>query len=153
MDESVFEALNISRMKMLPTEILNMIRDYSDTSMIWRIRTVSGLVERFSVATTRQFLSFPLQTVSAWQRGGQPVIADTTDMLPIMRLTIDSRGLREIERLKESPKFKTRRTEDCVFVVLSRDSLEGINAQFQVRTRYASDKTQNTKRYWSTDRV
>ena len=140
-------------MKILPTEILNMIRDYSDISIIWRFQMVSGLVERFPVATNGQLLSLLLQIVSAWKRGSQPVIADTTDMLPIMRLTIDSWGLREIKRLKESPKFKTRRTEGCVFVVLNRDSLEGINAHFKVRTRYASDKTQNNKRYYSTNRV
>ncbi|KAH7235355.1 hypothetical protein BKA59DRAFT_515886 [Fusarium tricinctum] len=49
-------------------------------------------------------------------------------MLPVMRLTIDSWGIREIERLAESPEFGRRRTDDLVFVVLSHQILEGINA-------------------------
>jgi hypothetical protein len=131
--ESVFEALNISSMRTLPAEILSMIRDYSAASMIWRFQTVSGLIERFPIATTDHLLSLPLQTVSAWKRGGQVMTAESADMLPVMRLTIDSWGIREIERLVESPEFRRRRTDGLAFVVLSHQSLEGINAYFKVK--------------------
>lgn len=131
--ESVFEALNMSSMRKLPAEILNMIRDYSASSMIWRFQTVSGLAERFPTTTTDHLLSLPLQTVSAWKRGGQVMTAERADMLPVMRLTIDSWGIREIERLVESPEFGRRRTDGLVFVLLSHQSLKGINAKFKVK--------------------
>lgn len=65
-------------------------------------------------------------------------------MLPVMRLTIDSWGIRDIERLVESPNFGRRRTDGLVFVVLNYESLEGINAYFKVklppvRDNYKSD--------------
>jgi hypothetical protein len=120
-------------MRRLPAEILSMIRDYSASNMIWRFQTVSGLIERFPIATTGPLLSLPLQTVSAWKRGGRVTTVERPDILPVMCLTIDSWGIREIERLAESLEFGRRRTDGLVFVVLSHESLEGINARFKVK--------------------
>lgn len=138
--ESLFDALNMSSTRRLPAEILDMIRDYSASSIIWRFQTVSGIVERFPIASTDHLLSLPLQKVSAWKRGSQVTTAERADMLPVMRLTIDSWGIREIERLVESPKFGRRRTDGLVFVVLSHQSLEGINAYFKVKPPPSQDE-------------
>lgn len=131
-DFSMLDDLGISRMRLLPLEVLQTVYEHSATSLFWRYTAASGLTQRLPAALSDQLLSIPLCTVSAWNRGGQPVTAETAHQLPVIRLTIDSWGIKKVERLPENPRFKTWRTDTFVFVILDQSHLEGVTAHFKV---------------------
>ncbi len=77
-------------------------------------------------------LSAPLTTVSSWERGGQSQLFGVPAALPITRITIDSRGIKAVERLAERPRQSGRRSDDAGFVFGDESQLRGINAKFKV---------------------
>ncbi|KAF5006175.1 hypothetical protein FDECE_7450 [Fusarium decemcellulare] len=132
-DWPVLDCLDISRnLALLPPEILGTIRRYSATSILWRFNAASKLTRQFPVALSDSLLSIPLYTIAAWKRGGQPVTTEG-HQLPIIRLTIDSWGIREVERLPSYPQFKTWRTDSLVFVILDQAYLKDVTALFKVK--------------------
>ncbi|KND90843.1 hypothetical protein TOPH_04652 [Tolypocladium ophioglossoides CBS 100239] len=108
-----------------------MVHRHSATSLFWRYNAASELTKRLT-ASSNQLLSIPLCPVSAWHRGGKPVTAETTHQLPVIRLTIDSWGITEVERLSGYPRFKRWRTDRLIFVILDQGCLEGVTAHFKL---------------------
>lgn len=129
---SVFNHVNIPRIRSLPPEILQIIYEYSATSIIWRFNTASEVIQRLTIPSSDHLLSIPLHKVSAWKRSGQPRTTETAHNLPVVRLTIDSQGIREVERLPGNPPFRRWRTDDFVFVTLNHEFLDGAVAHFKV---------------------
>ncbi|KAH8654723.1 hypothetical protein BGZ61DRAFT_524174 [Ilyonectria robusta] len=123
--------LGIPRMRVLTPEILRMVHGYSATSLFWRYSGALDLVRRLSTSSLDELLSVPLCTVSAWKRG-PPVLSKTVRQLPVFRLTIDSYGIREIERLPERPRFQRWRTDSLAFVILEQSYLQGVTARFKI---------------------
>lgn len=133
-DFSMLDDVGISRMRLLPPEVLQMVHGHSATNLFWRYSAASELAKRLNAALSDQLLSIPLCTISTWNRGGEPVITETDYHLPIVRLTIDSRGIKKIERLPEYPWFKRWRTDGLAFVILHQSCLEGVTAHLKVIT-------------------
>lgn len=134
---SVLDNLGLSGIKRLPLEVLDMIREFSADSVFWRYNTVLDFSRGLSSlpSTPRQVM--PLDRVRAWQRGELPITEKEGDPhLPVMRLTIDVKGIRKIERLSEHPRFKPGRTDHLAFIVLDEDSIIGIRAMFKVGHSY-----------------
>lgn len=130
-DWSVFDHVNISRMRLLPPEILKMIYEYSATSIIWRFNAASEVIQRLTIPSSDHLLSIPLHKVSAWKRSGQLRTTETAHNLQVVRLTIDSQGIREVERLPGNPPFRRWRTDDLVFVTLNHELLDGAITHFK----------------------
>jgi len=122
----------------LPQEILQIIRNYSASAHFWRY--VSGLDLAARLAETpepdpeEEYLVVPLREVVRWERGtSNPEVSK--EPLPVIRLTIDSRGIRRVESLtEEQARYRHERYDDRLFVVqgTSDAQLEGITALFQV---------------------
>lgn len=129
---SVFDYISISKMRLLPPEILKMIYEYSATSIIWRFNAASEVIQRLTIPSSDHLLSIPLREVSAWKRSGQLWTTETTHNLPVVRLTIDSQGIQEVERLPRNPLFRRWRTDGLVFVTLNYELLDGVIAHFKV---------------------
>ncbi|KAH7002360.1 hypothetical protein EDB80DRAFT_615582, partial [Ilyonectria destructans] len=150
-DWSVFDYINISRMRLLPPEILKMIYEYSATSIIWRFNTASEVIQRLTIPSSDHLLSIPLRKVSAWKRGGQPWTTETAYNLPVVRLTIDSHGIREVKRLPGNPLFRRWRTDSLVFVILNYELLDGAIAYFKFGSlRLELPKTCHGIQTWDT---
>ncbi|POR31267.1 Uncharacterized protein TPAR_08516 [Tolypocladium paradoxum] len=150
-DFSIFDGLGISRMRLLPPEVLQIVHGHSSTSLVWRYSAVSELTQRLPAALSDQLLSIPLCMVLAWNRGGQPVTTETVHRLPIIRLTIDSWGIKQVERLSERPGFKRWRTDSLVFVVLDQSHFEGVTAHFKFGLlRLSLPKTCHGLETWDT---
>lgn len=125
----------LMKMKSLPLEVIQIIHEFSAASPLWRFTAASALPHRLPAASSDQLLTIHLSTLLSWDRGCQPVIADigdTTSRLPIIRMTIDARGIKKVEQLPEQPRFTTWRTNTYVYVVLHRVHLGGIIAHFKV---------------------
>ncbi|KAJ3529490.1 hypothetical protein NM208_g9731 [Fusarium decemcellulare] len=150
-DWSVLDCLDISRsLASLPPEILGIIHRYSATSILWRFNAASKLTRRFPIALSDSLLSIRLCKVAAWKRG-QPVTIEEAHQLPVIRLTIDSWGIREVERLPGYPQFKTWRTDSLVFVILDQAYLKDVIALFKFGVlRLEVPKTCHGLQTWDT---
>ena len=137
-DFSMFDDLGMSRMQLLPPEILQIIYRDSATSLSWRYCAASKLSEQLPAVSSEQLFSIPLCTVSAWERGSRPVILEAIHHLPVIRLTIDSRGIKRVERLSGHPQFNRWRTDSQVFVTLDQRDLDGVSAHFKVNAPSSS---------------
>ena len=133
-DWSVLDKLGIS-LRSLPLEILQMIhKKYSTTSLVWRLNAASNLSRQLPTTLSADLLSIPLHAVVAWKRGGQPITEQIVNQIaPVIRLTIDSWGIQEVERLPGNPECRGRRTDGLVFIILDQKSLKGITACFKVK--------------------
>lgn len=76
----------------------------------------------------------PLQCISSWARGGQPILCESrSNDLPAMLLTYDWRGIRQIERLssRDAPR-RWRRTFGMAYTVLEEEDIIRVMAYFKV---------------------
>lgn len=144
-DLSAAEALDLLKLRDLPPEILNWIRIYSPTSLFWRYSSVLELARGLSKAAAsesacKDILSIPLPLIWTWKRGELPVSIAPSEVsapaispkAPIIRLTIDSYGLREVERLQEKPPYRTWRSDHLAYVIVEEHSLKHAVMHFKV---------------------
>lgn len=115
----------------LPFELAEMVRDFARPSTLWRFASVLDLVESLSVDKYNTMNSIPLSDIKSWDRGSVPTLsAGTND--PIIRLTVDSRGLRTIERLPEMPAPTELRTDYYAYVVEHEQVFKEVTADFNL---------------------
>lgn len=127
-------ALGIGRIRDLPPEILRIVHEHSSTSPFWRYSAASDLAQALCSIPPND-LSVPLLRVRAWERGCCPEVEEIADRLHAMRLTIDSYGIRRIERLAGSLRYQQRRTNHLAFVILEADKMQDVTAHFKVCSR------------------
>ncbi len=129
----------------LPIEIVQQVQSYSTSSLLWRYNAVLDLVDQLSVASPDELVSIPLWDVLAWERGGSLVLATEPTRPPIVRLTIDSRGINKVERLSERPRFDGQRYDDRFFALLTQTYEPGMSVIrdifIHVKVRHISSHT------------
>lgn len=125
-----------SGLRRLPVEVIDSIYHYLKGSLFCRYITVLSFTQEVSEAAQKQgMFSFPLGQVLKWERGGQPALEIPAANLPFfIRLTIDARGIRQVEGLAQLPTATNaiQRYDDKAFVILEEGSLRGIIAHFKV---------------------
>ncbi|KAH0593015.1 hypothetical protein MHUMG1_09262 [Metarhizium humberi] len=130
LDFSKLEDLGISRLRLLPREVLHIVYVYSATSLFWRYNSASELARQLPILSSER-RSVPLCAVVSWDRGGQLTTSNAINHLPVLRLTIDSWGIKKVERLPEYPAFQGWRTENLLFAVLQDRDIEGVTAHIK----------------------
>ncbi|KAI1506026.1 hypothetical protein F5X99DRAFT_404574 [Biscogniauxia marginata] len=113
----VLEGYALSELRKLSPEIIKTIQGFSATSLLWRFSSALELARFSSVAAPSELISIPLCQLPVWERGGVPIRA-TSRQAPFMRLTIDSRGIKTVERLPEMPRFELWRSDRLAFVII-----------------------------------
>lgn len=103
--QAFLDRLGLPEFRLLPPEIIQRIRNYSVDSLLWRHSSALDLAIQLSPTLSEDLVSIPLCQVSTWERGGQPVLAAASTQPPIIRLTVDSHGIRKIERLQVNPSY------------------------------------------------
>lgn len=104
-----------------------MIQNFSADNLVWRLTRVIGLTENGPPLSVMP-QAFHLSKISAWERGGEPVLAANgceSAMPQIIRLTVDSRGLQRVERLQEKPAHRPGRSESKAFAVFDERDVRG----------------------------
>ena len=129
-DFSAINRLGLSQMRTLPPEILQIIYQHSKTSPLWKYGAVTDLA-RSIISPPSSCVSLPLCEISAWTRGS---VVETLhrDRSPILRLTIDSYGIKSIESLSSYPEHRLWRTDYFVYVVTERSNVGGVIANHHV---------------------
>lgn len=71
----------------------------------------------------------PLVDIKAWVRGDAPLVGDTSGE-PVVRLSIDLRGLARIERLEKAE--DSRRSNHMCYIVEVAERFKGVSVEFRV---------------------
>ncbi|OTB05494.1 hypothetical protein M426DRAFT_319758 [Hypoxylon sp. CI-4A] len=121
-------------LKMLPLEILSIIKTYSQDSLFWRYSSVLGLANQFSSLVSNEVeASTPLRKISRWERGS-PIEAVTSPQYPYIRLTLDELGVTLVERLPAFPTYETWQSTRLVYVIVHEKDIEGVIAHIKFGT-------------------
>ena len=129
------EGCGIPGLRRLPPELIYMVYELSEKATFWRYVAIVSLGRELEAAPPAS-RTLPLRSVSAWTRGAEPSQSSqqSPDHPPILRLTIDRRGLAQIERLSERPPYRRGRSDSMAYVVLTEgeDDLENIIMHYKV---------------------
>ncbi len=125
-------------MASLPLELVQRVRSFSDGHDFWRYNSVCTLAAELSAAAPTKPVTVSLDDVEAWERGGELVVRPSASSFwSTMRLTIDWRGLRRIERWAGtpfSPAAASPKEKENKYVILHGELIE--KAHFQVSKLY-----------------
>ena len=135
--DDVARICRIPGLRRLPAEIKQIIWDYSQPNIIGRFSAVKRLADSLSTPQQDELVALPLCDVGTWHRGEDPITCKTA-MNPIVRLTVDSWGLKRIDRDSKSTKAREYRKDRHVFVVERPERLSGISVVFKVHIHHYS---------------
>lgn len=127
----------IPGLRLLPPELIRMIRDHFESGTFWRYISVVSFGRELSAISRDSNLpspitSIPLCNISAWSRGREPTLLQSPDRPPIIRLTIDYRGIRQIERLPRWPSCQYWRSNNMAFAIQEESQLRTVTTQVKV---------------------
>ena len=125
----------IPELKELPPEILYMVGQHSADALLWRYVSVLELAERLSAVQTEDLVELPLSRLGFWKRGSRHLLKLSHSSPGILRLGIDLRGIKTLERLSEHPRTTGTAGSCFAFIVEEDENLCGVIAQFKVRTK------------------
>ena len=129
----VAERYGLAGLGRMPPEIIQLIQDDSASALFWRLIAPLDLASRFKALPVDYFVSLPLHELAGWERGSLPLESKDLGHLPIVRLTIDSRGIRKVERLPAGePKFSSERFDNTAFIIRDVTDFKGVVALFKV---------------------
>ena len=112
-----------------------MVQGHSPSALFWRVASTLDLATRLSATPVGDLISVTMCEIDGWERGCQPVSCKDGKRLPIIRMTIDSLGIKKVERLsKDQLQYSPKRFDNMVFVNEHETSFTGVIAQFQVLT-------------------
>ncbi|MBE3041144.1 hypothetical protein IMZ48_00865 [Candidatus Bathyarchaeota archaeon] len=121
----------------LPVEIRQIIRSHSESALFWRLTAALDLAAQFHATPTSDHTSVPLRDVTGWERGCLPSLSKDSHHLRIIRITIDSCGIKKLERLPAGePRYSNRRFDTKVFVIMDEGHFDGVTALFKVLTTH-----------------
>ncbi|KAM4066686.1 hypothetical protein HRG_000747 [Hirsutella rhossiliensis] len=133
-------AWNLPQLPRLPPELVGMIHRQSHQSPLWRHSSASELACALSEAYDHEPLTVPFNRIEHWRRGELPKTAEaprggTNEGL--VRLTIDSHGLRRIERLQaKALNSSVSRSHSFAYIVEAAKMFSCVDVEFQVWALY-----------------
>ncbi|KAL6898637.1 hypothetical protein GGI43DRAFT_428333 [Trichoderma evansii] len=87
-------------------EIIYLIQSFSKSHILWRLCSVLRLVRDLELAETLETVTYSLPKVLSWSRA-EPlklVLAQDANLAgPLIKFTVDSRGIKSIERISTVP--------------------------------------------------
>ncbi|KAL7922270.1 hypothetical protein ACQKWADRAFT_84052 [Trichoderma austrokoningii] len=122
------------RRKFTP-EIARLIQSYSSSSVLWRLCCAHQLIEELQSAESDKAVTCSLSKVLHWFRGSSPKFVENEQVLhPFVRLIMDSRGIKSIERIPESSANKAFYipSHSSVFITELAEKLKTVEVEFQL---------------------
>ncbi|KAK4446919.1 hypothetical protein QBC34DRAFT_496513 [Podospora aff. communis PSN243] len=118
---SPMSALGLSHFNKLPVELVQQIWQNSTASTLWGYARVLDIAHHANESAPSQatLVTVPFSRVVSWERGSQPVLSPTPRILAkaqgppqTTRITIDSEGIRAIERFDYGALYDQRARRD-----------------------------------------
>ncbi|PTB70417.1 hypothetical protein BBK36DRAFT_1107697 [Trichoderma citrinoviride] len=117
----VAKHLGLPQLSALPVELADMILQRSADALLWRGIAAWRLAE--CLASMRDDPRQPqimwLREILSWERGGELVTSQLQALPPVVRLTLDSDGIRCVERLSGQPAYLRGGHTHTAYIVAS----------------------------------
>ncbi|KAI1873757.1 uncharacterized protein JN550_003026 [Neoarthrinium moseri] len=122
----------VPRLRLLSPELVQMVRDHSKPATFWRYISVLSFSRELAAASSDRSLptSIPLQNFAAWARGREAVLLEPPGEPPVIRLTIDAHGIKEVERLPRRRSYHPWRSDKMVYMIEEASSLGDYNTLY-----------------------
>jgi hypothetical protein len=128
------EAYGIRLLKLLPAELIQMVQEYSDSATFWRyihVLSTARELSRLKPDTAPPVISIPLCNILSWTRGDYAAVL-SSNCPPVVRLTLDHRGIRKVERLSKSSYEPGHRSDREAFVIAPTACFQDVVAVLKV---------------------
>lgn len=99
----------------LPMELFEIIKQLSSGAPFWRSTSALYLARR-AVPSTQSTQSLALKDVRQWTRGNENLLVSNNDRSAV-RITVDSDGIRQIERLHGLPTYMPESSGQLGFII------------------------------------
>lgn len=120
----------LARLQSLPPELLHAIRQLSPHALLWRtMRTIALALQASLQKEPTQ--TFALAGIRQWCRESRG-LAFAHDQQSLIKITVDSSGIREITRLHEWPPCCLQNSESESYIIEEAARLSGVKAQLKV---------------------
>jgi hypothetical protein len=133
---SAAEGLGIPQLATLPSEVLQLIAAYSRGSLVWKYLIIEARAEELSrcdeSSSKEDDIVYNLGTFKKWHRGQDAEFDEDPPESFVFRLTLDSHGLLDIERLPNWPEYKSCRYGPYKYFFLDSDEAEHTWLYFRV---------------------
>lgn len=126
------EIFDLAPLVPLPQELWGMIQEYSENHSFWRFVSVFDFVNRLRMTPAEPATSVALDKIVRWKRGSPPELSAGLGGRQFIRLTIDSVGISEVERLPARSYKPEQPLHNLAFVTENEDRFNGVSAQFKV---------------------
>lgn len=133
LDSSPADGPGLRRLRELPSELVALVYEYSSDSLFWRYNACRDTARRLR-ASAPEVLSISVSMVLGWERGMSPSLASQHNERVKVRLTIDSFGLKRIEKFEEEPRYQQRRTGRHAFIILEPHEARITKVHFKVKS-------------------
>ncbi len=113
----IADELGISRLKMLPLEVLWLIKHFSQTAILWRYVAVLSFANTIPNRSPMALQRIPISTVFAWQRGSLVEMANGPQMSAherTIRACIDINGIKILERVATPSDTSTKHCREFI---------------------------------------
>ncbi len=125
---TVAHAIGLPQLCDLPQELVNMIQAFCPQALIWRSAALAVLAKRVQM---QDISKIEFRWIRSWTRGG-PMVPTAVAPLPArVKITIDARGISEIERF-DVPKEGQLATEHLRFIVEDEAKTGSYTVEFKV---------------------
>lgn len=122
----------------LPWEILSNIFDLSRNASLWRAaRAVTVAFECREQEELDRYTLVPALGIASWKRGDAypKSLESSTETKQLVRFTIDSQGISQIERIDKSSPFEpSYSTQAQEYLAAEEEELQSVNIIFKVST-------------------
>ncbi|MBE3048627.1 hypothetical protein IMZ48_40230 [Candidatus Bathyarchaeota archaeon] len=116
----------------MPLELLLHIRGYSADAPFWRRTRVMAFLENVRSIKLGPTLSMPFTQIETWIRD-EPVLPYRSSKLdPVIRITVDVHGIKNVERLPEMPTYNGETFHDRMFIVAPKEVFNTTTATLKV---------------------
>lgn len=121
---------DLGRLRSLPLEILDAIKRLSPHALLWRTMSTIALAHQ-ATSIIQPTQNLALASIGKWVRGSKgPAL--TYDQQPVVKIIIDSSGIREIQRLEEWPSFRSQNSRSEFYIIEEARKLHDVRAQLKV---------------------
>ncbi|KPM41177.1 hypothetical protein AK830_g5399 [Neonectria ditissima] len=139
------ERYGIPGLASLPLEVAELIRDYSPTNILWRFASLLTRMDRLHHHGFGCIDSVPVCKISSWERGVRPTLLPKPLRRGVYRLTLDSQGLKMIERLPKRPCYQSGASVGLAYVVEYKSCFKKMTVSFKkfglARLNFESEST------------
>jgi hypothetical protein len=110
-----------------------MVRSLSSDALLWRIVSLLGTLDEISLGLVKQTTNKPVNQICQWERGKVIHYTSCVSSLSVVRICIDWRGVKRLERFTANDTLNMDTGSCFAFIIGKSEDFDDVIAEFRVR--------------------